>query len=118
MNFKYRNLKFFLFENLFLTDVRRILYEIVRQILLKTLKSEHLVSVISTLKEKYPEICSMIVDVFSLIDIEVTTGEKNIREKFIITIATCKVKAYLLHGVLERLCRPVFAVCYVSWPFY
>uniref|UniRef100_H2Z7K0 THO complex subunit 2 N-terminal domain-containing protein n=1 Tax=Ciona savignyi TaxID=51511 RepID=H2Z7K0_CIOSA len=72
-------------------DVKRILYECIHHILLGKLKQEHLSSMISELKTSHDFICSIVVDVLSMIDIElVAMDEKKSREKFLSLVHALK----------------------------
>nr|XP_002128581.1 THO complex subunit 2-like [Ciona intestinalis] len=72
-------------------DIRRVLYECIHHVIAGKLKHDHLISVISELKPTHNAICSTVVDVLSMIDIElVALDEKKLREKFLSLVATLK----------------------------
>lgn len=72
-------------------DIRRILYELFWQVLIKSLKNDNVVSFLNGIKEKHPSISSIAVDVFSMVDTEVIAlGEKLFRDRLVSLITACR----------------------------
>ncbi|XP_076804278.1 THO complex subunit 2-like isoform X1 [Clavelina lepadiformis] len=72
-------------------DIRRIIYEVIHQVLSGKLKTENFIALLTTLKESSEDMSSIIADVLSMIDIELgALDDKKSKEKFISLLSSCK----------------------------
>nr|CAB3266946.1 THO complex subunit 2-like [Phallusia mammillata] len=73
------------------TGVQRAWYEVIHHVIGGRLKPEQFTSLLLSVKEKNGDICSMTVDVLSMVDVELgALDDKKGREKFVSLISSCK----------------------------